>query len=187
MGSCILRDAVSRGLVYEDSRCEFKEVIPEFKIGEERADLVVFATKYGGRTVQPFLVIEVKMRAYKIPGPSMAKAVKRALYYAKGLDAPVTPFFAVYDGWELLIFRDIDPYLVGVYSSIKDEDQARDFLLGLEEFYSKSRRDLLNRLPTHIDPDFLFKRMMPSIAKELAKDPEEVEALLNSWRQLLYS
>jgi len=106
----LLKNAVSKGLVYEDSKCEFK-VVPEFPLDEKRADLVVFAARYGEST-QPFLVIEVKVRAYGRPGLSMAKAVKRALHYASSLGATITPFLAVYDGWELIIFRNITPYLI---------------------------------------------------------------------------
>jgi len=180
----LLRNVITRGLVYEDSRCEFKEVLPEFPVGDKRADLVVFATKYS-RAPQPFLVIEVKVRAYARPGPSMAKAVKRARTYAVNLGATLTPFFAVYDGWELMVFRDIPPYLIGVYGAIKDEYQARDFLLGLEEFSYKGERELLDRLPKHADPDFLIKRILPSIARELARDPSEAERFMKSWLQLI--
>ena len=181
----LLRNAISRGLVYEDSKCEFRDVIPEFSIGEKRADLIVFVTKYG-RSIQPFLVVEVKARVYYRPGLSMAKAVKRALSYATELRATPMPFFAVYDGWELMIFRDVTPYLIGVYGSINDQDQAKNLLLGLEEFSYKTKKDLLNALPKHMDRDFLIKRVMPTVAKELAKDSQEMEAFLESWRQSLY-
>ena len=36
----LLRNAISAGLVYKESRCEFKEILPEFPIGDKRADLV---------------------------------------------------------------------------------------------------------------------------------------------------
>jgi len=180
----LLTDAISKGLVYEDTKCKFKEVIPEFPVDAKRADLVVFATKYGGK-VQPFLVVEVKMRAYERPGPSIRTALKRALSYAKELDATFTPFFAVYDGWELLVFRNITPYLIGAYAAIKDEYQARHLLLGLEEFSYKDKGDLLNKLPKHADPDFLLKRVMPSIAKDFTRDSSEMETLLKSWRRRL--
>ncbi|RLI99120.1 MAG: hypothetical protein DRP00_00130 [Candidatus Aenigmatarchaeota archaeon] len=180
----LLRNAIIRRLVYEDSRCEFKEVLPEFPVGDKRADLVVFATRYGGAT-QPFLVIEVKVRAYARPGPSMAKAVKRARTYAVNLGATPTPFFAVYDGWELMVFRNISPYLIGVYGAIKDEYQARNLLLGLEEFSYKGEREILDKLPKHADPDFLIKRILPFIARELARDPSEAERFRKSWLQLI--
>jgi len=151
-----LCNAISHGLTYQDSRCEFKEVIPEFPVGEERADLVVFAARLGG-AIQPFLVIEVKARAYERPGPSIAKAMKRALSYATNLGAPISPFFAVYDGWELMLFRNISPYLIDVYSSITNEDQGKNLLLGLEEFYYRSKKDLLHALPEQADRDFCSK------------------------------
>ena len=36
-----------------------------------------------------------------------------------------------------------------------------------------------------MDPDFLIKRVMPSVAREIAKDPSEAEVLLKSWRESL--
>ena len=181
----LLRNAISTRLIYEDTKCQFKEVIPEFPVGEKRADLVVFATKYG--KLKPFLVIEVKKRVYERPGPSMAAAVRRALGYATGLDTTPTPLFAVYNGWELIIFRDITPYLIGAYGSIEDQYQAQTLLLGLEEFSYTNKKGLLNRLPKHPDRDFLLKRVLPSAARELAKDSEEVKDLVKSWRQCVAS
>jgi hypothetical protein len=180
----IIKDAISQRLVYDKSGCEFREVIPEFPVGERRADLTVFATKYGGR-IEPFLVIEVKRRAYDRPGPSMARAVRRASSYAEGLGATITPFFAVYDGWELMVFRHIDPYLVGAYGAIKDAYKAGEFLKGLEEFSYTGKKDLLSALPKHPDPDFLLKRITPSVIKEFTKDSREAETLLTRWKGML--
>lgn len=53
---------------------------------------------------------------------------------------PTFPSFAVYDGWELMVFRDISPYLIDAYGSIKDEYQARGFLLRLKNFLIKTKR-----------------------------------------------
>jgi len=180
----ILKNTVSSGLMYEGSRTEFKEVIPELQIGEERADLVVFASKYG-RSLEPFLVIETKVRAYDRPGPSMANGVKKALHYATRLNATLAPFFAVHNGWELMVFRNTPPYLVGAYGSIKDENQARNLLVGLGEFSYTNKKELLARLSKHPDQDFLIRRVMPSVAKALAKESSELEALLKSWRESL--
>jgi len=154
------------------------------QIGEERADLVVFARKYG-RSLEPFLVIETKVRAYATPGPSMARAVKRAQHYATKLSATLPPFFAVHNGWELMTFGNTSPYLIGAYGSIREEDQARKLLLGLEEFFYSGKKELLSALSKHPDPDFLFKRVMPLVAKELSREPAEAEGLLKSWKQSL--
>lgn len=181
----LLTNAISAGLIYQGSECQFKEVIPEFPIGEKRADLVIFASKYG--KLKPFLVIEIKARVYQRPSRSMASAVKRALEYATGLDRTLTPFFAVYNGWELMVFKARPPYLIGAYGSIRDQYQARNLLLGLEEFSYTNKRELLSNLPKHPDRDSLLKRVLPSVAKELAKDPQEKEPLLRSWRQCVAS
>lgn len=181
----LLSNAISTRLIYEKSGCEFRGVIPEFSISEKRADLVVFAAKYG--EFKPFLVIEVKVRAYSRPGPSTANGVRKALAYATGLSTTPTPFFAIYNAWELMIFQACHPYLIGAYGPIKDQNQARNLLLGLEEFSYTNRRELLGNLPQHPDRDFLLKRVLPSVAKELAKDPQKTEALLKSWRQCVAS
>jgi len=181
---CLLRSAILGGLIYEDSKCEFKEVIPEYPIGDKRADLVVFATRYS-KHIEPFLVIEVKRRVYARPGLSIAMAIKRALSYARAMRVAITPFFAVYNGWELLIFRDITPYLIGAYAAICDRDQAKNLLLGLEEFAYKSKREILEKLPKHRDPGFLLKRVMPSIVKVFEEKKSKREALLKAWKRIL--
>jgi len=43
-------------LTYTGSRCEFREVISEFPVEDEKADLTVFVSKFGG-VIQPFLII----------------------------------------------------------------------------------------------------------------------------------
>ena len=156
----LLRNAISTGLVYKESRCEFKEILPESPIGDKRANLVVFAAKYS-QIIQPYLVIEIKVRTYTRPGPSIAKAVRKAQTYAKNLGVTITPFYSVYDGWELMIFGETSPYLIGIYGAIKDEYQAKNLLLGLEEFSYRNKRELLNRLPKHADPNFLIKHILP--------------------------
>ena len=93
----LLRNTISAGLTYSDSNCEFKDVLPEFPIGKGRADLIVFAVKAYSH-IEPYLVIEVKVRAYERPGPSVASAVKKAASYATDLGATIKPFYAVYDG-----------------------------------------------------------------------------------------
>jgi len=59
----LLRNVITGRLVYEDSRCEFKGVLlrsTEFPVVDKRADLVIFATKYG-RAPQPRLLNTLKL------------------------------------------------------------------------------------------------------------------------------
>jgi len=177
----LLKSAIVSGVSYPDTRCEFKDIIPEFLIDGERADLVVVASKYGN-PVKPFLVIEVKVRAFNRPGPSTANAARRASSYARNLSA-VPIFYAVYDGWTLLAFRDAPPYLLTVCGTIADQKNAGVLLKGLEEYDYRNKSDLLNTLPKHPDPEFLFKRIMPSVAELFAKTPQDVEQLLGSWKR----
>jgi len=179
----LFKNAISLGLTYQETKCEFKDVISEFPVDGKRADLVVFASRYG-RRVEPFLVIEVKVRALDRPGPSMANAVRRVLSYTKRLSPALTLFFAVYDGWTLLTFRDVTPYLIKACGTITDQYKATDLLTGLEEYGYRGKSDSLNNLPKHPDPEFLLKRIMPSVAKVFAKNPQEVEQLIGSWKSL---
>lgn len=87
--------------------------------------------------------------------------MRKAQTYAKNLGVTITPFYSVYDGWELMIFGETLPYLIGIYGAIKDEYQAKNLLLGLEEFSYRNKRELLNRLPKHADPNFLIKHILP--------------------------
>jgi len=179
----LLRNTILVGLTYQESKCTFKEVIPEFPVDGERADLAVFASRYD-RAVEPFSVIEVKVRALDRPGPSMASAVKRALAYARKLSRTGI-FFVAYDGWTLLAFRDVPSYLVKACGTIADQNEAGDLLKGLEEYSYRNKSDSLNSLPRHPDTEFLLKRILPSVAKVFAKNPQEVEQLLGSWKRIL--
>jgi hypothetical protein len=153
-------------------------------VNRERADLVVFASKYG-RVVEPFLVIEVKVRALDRPGPSTANAVGRAQSYANKLNPALTLFYAVYDGWTLLVFRDVPPYLIKACGAISDQYQAGFLLKGLEEYSYRNKSDSPDTLPKHPDPVFLAKCIMPSVAKVFQKNPQEVDMLVGSWKHLL--
>jgi hypothetical protein len=181
----LFKNAISAGLTYQETRCEFKDAVPEFSVNSDRADLVIFASRYGSGRVEPFLVIEVRVRALYRPGRSIANAVSRARYYAKKLSTnPAFPFVA-YDGWTLLAFRNISPYLIKVCGSIADQYKARDLLVGLEEYSYRGKSDLLDRLPKHPDLEFLTRRVMPSVAKVFAESPQEAERLVGAWRALL--
>jgi hypothetical protein len=180
----LFKNAILLGLTYEETKCMFNEVIPEFPAAKGKADLVVFHSDYGG-TAEPFLLIEIKVRAYERPGPSVAAAVRRAKSYAESLNMLPGHFFATYDGWTFLVFRDIPPYLIGAYGEITKEKQIENLLKGLQEYAYKNKLDLLNSLPRPGDPEFLIKRILPSIAKLLATEPEQVSDLVNSWKQVL--
>lgn len=182
----LVKNAISHALVYQETKCEFSEVIPEFPVAERRADLVVFASRYG-RTPEPFLVVETKVRAYSRPGPSAAAATRSARAYAQKLNMLPSHFFATYDAWNLLVFRDIPPYLIGAFGPISNEHQIRNLLMGLEEYYYKGKSDLLNNLPTPADPEFLVRRVLPSVAGAFTKEPEDKQRLIDSWKRMLLS
>ena len=179
-----IKNAISRGLAYRETKCEFIDIIPEFPIGKERADLVVLAVKYGGRP-QPYLVLETKVRAYFRPGPSAVRATRTARSYAEKLDMLPSYFFATYDGWTLFVFRDISPYLIGVYGPVTNESHIENLLLGLEEYSYKGKSDLLNNLPKPADPDFIARRVLPSIARQFVQSRDQILSLVGSWKNAL--
>lgn len=178
----LVKSALLRGVDYPDSKCKFTEVLPEFRVEKGRADLVVFASKYGGAP-QPYLVIETKVRALSRPGPSVAAATRKARSYAEKLNM-ISGFFATYDGWLLLIFRDVPPYLIGAYGTITNEYEVGYLLKGLEECSYKNKFDLLSSLPKAADREFLIKRIFPSVAKEFAQNVQQQSDFLGSWKQL---
>lgn len=179
----LVKSALLRGVDYSDSKCKFTEVLPEFPVEKGRADLIVFASKYGGAP-QPYLVIETKVRAFSRPGPSVAAAIRKARSYAERLNM-ISDFFATYDGWLLLIFRDVQPYFIGAYSTLTNEYEVENLLKGLEECSYKKKFDLLNSLPKAPDREFLIKRIFPSVAKEFAQNVQQQSDLISSWKQLL--
>ena len=178
----LIKSTLLRGVDYPDSKCKFTEALPEFRVEKGRADLVVFASKYG-RAPQPYLVIETKVRALSRPGPSVAAATRKARSYAEKLNM-ISGFFATYDGWLLLIFRDVPPYLIGAYGTITNEYEVEYLLKGLEECSYKNKFDLLNSLPKATDREFLIKRIFPSVAKEFAQNVQQQSDFLSSWKQL---
>jgi hypothetical protein len=179
----LIKNAILKGLEYSSSKCKFVEVLPEFSVKEKRADIVVFAQKY--KTLQPYLVIETKPRVYTRPGPSAAAALRRVRSYAKNLRMLPGGFFGVYDGWILLVFRIIDPYLITAAGKISEEDEVETLLMGLEEYAYSGRLNLLNSLPKVADPNFLIKRVFPSLVKEFTKEEKDREDFLKKWEERL--
>jgi len=180
----LVKSALLRGVDYPDNECKFTEVLPEFPAGKERADLVVFASRYG-KAPRPYLVIETKVRALSRPGPSVAAAIRKARSYAEKLNMIPAFFFATYDGWLLLIFRNVPPYLIGAYGTITNENEVKYLLKGLEEYSYRNKFDLLSSLPKVADLEFLMKRIFPSVAKEFAQNVQQQSDLLRSWKQML--
>lgn len=180
----LLKNAILSGVSYPETQCEFKDVVPEFPIEDKRADLAILVSKYR-KALEPYLLIEVKTRVFNKPGPSIASAIKKTRLYCQKMTPNGYPFYAIYDGWSLFVLRDIKPYLLVAGGTIRDEYQCSYLLRGLEEYSYKDKLDSLAELPKHADPDFLMKRVMPSVAKIFATDGREEEQLLDLWKQLL--
>jgi len=175
-----------------------RHVLPEYPVNDEKADLIVMGPLY--REMKPLLVIETKQRVYNRIGPSLANAVRQVEKYAKKLGSR---YFAVYDGWMFLLFDSIHPYLVGVFSaSIESElteQFARRVLIGLLDLSYSNKKDELDQLSKFRDKDFLFKKVLPSIANMLSKErvqplkesgievdgENEKQQLLEKWRNVL--
>ena len=146
-----------------------EDVIPQYPVDENKADFVVICNAY--RQTKPFLVIETKQRAYTRIGPSYTNATKQAKKYAEQLEAR---YFGIYDGWMLMVFDSISPYLIGVYSACVNttlnEVFTKNLLLGLLDLYYSGKKNGLNRLSKFGDVDFLWKKILPSVAKMFIKE-----------------
>ncbi len=179
----LLKNSISQRPTYNNTKCTFVDVIPEYPMGKDRADLVVFVSRYTG-TKEPFLVVEVKKRVYTRVGQSAATALSRVLYYAEQISSSFL-FAAVYDGWSLLVFRKVHPYLIIGSGSIVNETQVTNLLLGLEEHSYTNRTELLSRLPKYPDPAFFSKQVFKATARVFIQDPSQIEAIAKSWQQQL--
>ena len=161
----------------------------EYSVNGEKADLVIFF-KYvptyapSSRAVgpeNPLLVIETKSR-FKHPSGPLGKATEQAMNYAKKLQSR---FFALYDGWNFLLFETVSPYLIKLSNFHRmDESIGRNLLTGLLEYYLRGRFEAktLDLLPKVADGWSFWQTILPSIAKSLATitTPEITEA----WKKL---
>jgi hypothetical protein len=156
---------------FQESKSSAEAVIPEMPMlinGKKKwADLVVFARSYSSRST--LLVVECKERPLTTFERTYASAAQQARAYAKTLGAK---YFAVYDGWLLLVFRDISPYLIGIFNAEIDRtltaQMVSDLFVGLMEYNYYNRSDRLARLPKVLDPTLAKRRILPSIANRLA-------------------
>lgn len=154
-------------------------------MNSEKVDLVIFF-KYAPTYVPPsrvvgpekaFLVIETRSR-FKYPSKPLGKATEQVMSYAKKLDCR---FFAVYDGWNFILFETLSPHLIKLSNFHKmDESIGRNLLMGLLEYYQKGRHDAktLNLLPKVADGWSFWETILPFVAKSLASitTPELAEA-----------
>jgi hypothetical protein len=180
----LLRNCILQQPFYEGTKCKFIDVIPELPIGKDRADIVVFVSRYDHTRPEPFLVVELKQRVYSRVGQSTVAALNRALEYSSHLSTTY-PFVAAYDGWTLLLARGVPPYVLAVSGTISGQTQCRNILLGLEEYAYTQKVVTLSALPKHPDSKFLFRQVLPLVAKRFAKGTEEPETLLEKWKQTI--
>ena len=155
---CVFKDAINEGIRVENSSVTGIE--PQFRVAKgEIADLVVTVEGLYGRK-ETLLVLEIKRRPRTVT--PYATGVKQALKYAKGLNAW---FFAVCDGWFMLLFRSIVNKLIGAYGVEISKHYARNLLAGLIEYHWKEKSDYLNKLPKAPDLFYLTETLLPSLTK----------------------
>ena len=174
----VLKNSIERDISFGDSRISGLAV--EYPIDGKKADLVVFYQYNLLPAEYAFLIIETKGRR-KYPATPLAKATRQAMKYAEKLNSI---FFAVYDGWNFLLFEMSRPYLIKLSNFLRiDESIARNLLLGLLEFRQKRyEAESLEGLPKVADGWSFWQTILPSIAKSLASitTPELPEA----WKRL---
>lgn len=189
-----LTNSISRGMwgqaIYGEmiKGHKISKIAVEYPVNGKKADLVVFRQLKQGKDNYPFLVIETKGRRI-YPALSLARACKQAMNYAKKLNSN---FFAVYDGWNFLLFEIKYPYLIKVSNFLQVDDYiARDILSGLLEFEQyRHEAQSLKKLPKVPDGWSFHQTIMPSIAKILASVTKpDVEGywriLLNQWFSII--
>jgi hypothetical protein len=165
------KDAIPQSQ-FQESKSSVEAIIPEMPMlidhKKKKADLVVFATSHSSRTT--LLVVECKQRALTTFGRTYASAAQQARAYAKRLGAK---YFAVYDGWLFLVFRDIFPYLIGIFNPEIDKtltaEMVTDLFVGLMEYEVRNKSDRLARLPKVLDPRLVKRTILPSIANRLVR------------------
>jgi hypothetical protein len=179
-----LRNCIEQGPFFAGTKCKFIDVVPEFPVAKDRADIVVFVSRYERTLSEVFLVIELKQRVYTRIGQSTVAALNRALEYSSHLSTTY-PFVATYDGWTLLLARGVSPYIIAASGPVSDEGQCKNILVGLEEYAYTGKSTALSALPKHPDSKFLLKQVLPSVAKRFEKRAEDSQALLEKWKQTL--
>ena len=171
----VLKNVIEKGVQVGDYEVTSPAV--EYPVNSEKADLVIFFMMFERRPEKAFLAIETKSR-FKYPSKPLAKATAQVMNYANKLNCR---FFAVYDGWNFLLFETIRPYLIKLSNfHTMDESIAGNLLRGLLEYYQKGSHEAktLDLLPKVRDGWSFWQIILPSIAKSLtlACTPERAEA-----------
>lgn len=174
----VLTNSIKWGIFLGNYR--ISNVAVEYSIDGKKADLVIFR-QMTNPPDSAFLVIETKARRI-YPSLTLARATKQAMNYSKKLTCR---YFAVYDGWNFLLFEMSSPYLIKVSNFLHmDESVARNLLYGLLEFdQNRYTAFTLNSLPKIPDGWSFHQTIMPPIAKLLAS--VTTPQLEDSWKILL--
>ena len=155
---CVFKDAIIEEIRFENY--SVIDIEPQFRVANgEIADLVIIMEGPYRRKVA-LLVLEVKRRPKTVT--PYATGVKQALKYAKALNAW---FFAVCDGWFMLLFRNVGNKLVGAYGVEMNKDYAQNLLTGLIEYSFKEKSNYLSMLAKAPDFFYLTKTLFPSLTK----------------------
>jgi len=163
----IFKDAINEGIVPEsvslvetENSYSVVDVEPELRVAKGKiADLVVTVKPPYGRE-EALLVLEVKKRTFRVS--TYLSGAKQASQYAEGLGAW---FFAVCDGWFMLLFRSVVNELVGAYGVEMSKDYAQNILAVLIEYRRRERSECLSQLPRAPDPGFLREKLFPALTR----------------------
>lgn len=177
---------------FPETRSYVEEVLPQVPVADKKANIVVLEKRY--EITHALLVVECKQRPLTAFGKSYANACTQAWRYSKSLDSA---FFAIYDGWLIFVFQRIPNYLVGVYNAELEKELTDKFVsnlfIGLMEYAYRNKSQRLDSLPAPRDPVLLKKRILPLVARSVARqelhdagpgEPDE-KAVENSARKVL--
>ena len=160
----IFKDAIIDGIKVDNY--SVLDIAPQFRAAEGKADLVVtLEAPYARKEV--LLVIEAKGRPKTVK--PYKTGVVQATRYAEELRAW---FFAVCDGWFMLLFKTVVNKLVGAYGVEMSKGYARNLLAGLIEYRGKDKSEYLKKLPKAPNSFYLRQKLFPLLTKIGIRDLE---------------
>jgi hypothetical protein len=174
----------------------FKYIIPECRVSPKHIpDLLITVEEHG--VFRPFILFECKRRPISRPGPSYAAA-----FYTQGMRYSHylgMQYFAVYDGWVIILGTRSYPYLLGIFDAQIERtltpNLIRDLLRAVRglELSNHEYLESLKHAARPADPKLLSQQVLPSIARKIILSEKKgapvqtekgaIDSLVKHWRE----
>lgn len=174
----------------------FKHIIPECRVSPKHIpDLLITVEESG--IFRPFILFECKRRPISRPGRSYAAA-----FYTQGMRYSHylgMQYFAVYDGWVIILGTRSYPYLLGMFDAQIERTLTpsliRDLLRAVRglELSNPGYLEALKLLSRPADPKLLSQQVLPSIARKIILSEKKgatiqtekgaIDSLVKQWRE----